>query len=82
MRYALRNQSKIREKLGVDLLARIILSLDQAFEKRLELDLIEESGEPYPKIIINDAGHTCGCISFYVVCIKYDVWKLAFCEFI
>ena len=88
MRYALRNQQKIKahfEPHGQEILDRIIMSLNIHFEK--EDPITEhaeelESGEKYRTLIINDEGHTCACISFYILEIKYDVCRLAFNEFI
>jgi hypothetical protein len=86
MRYALRNQDKIKahfEPNGQEILDRIIKSLDKHFEKGNPL---EEANwcevDKYDKIVINDEGHTCACIAFYVLGIKYDVCRLAFDEFI
>lgn len=82
MRYALRNQTKIKESLGDDLLLRILESLKQAFI--LWGDNITEivEGQPYPILTIGDAGHTCNLVAFYVISKKYDVYKLAFKEFV
>lgn len=88
MRYALRNQQKIKahfEPHGQEILDRIIMSLNLHFEK--EDPITEhadklEPGEHYRTLIINDEGHTCACISFYILEIKYDVCRLAFNEFI
>jgi hypothetical protein len=89
MRYALRNKHKIKahfEPKGQEILSRILLSLDEHF-KRYE-DPINghadelEPGEKYRTLIINDAGHTCACISFYILGITYDVCRIAFVEFI
>lgn len=88
MRYALRNQDKIKahfEPNGQEILDRIIMSLNIHFE--LADPITEhadqlEPGEQYRTLIINDAGHTCACISFYILGITYDVCRLAFIEFI
>ena len=79
-RYALRNQEKIKNELGEDILKRIIKSLDVGFEKPL---LIREyEGERYPILTVNDAGHSVNILDFYVIGKEYDVYKLAFKEFI
>lgn len=87
MRYALRNHQKIKanfEPNGQEILDRIIMSLNIHFEKE---DPITEhvsklTDEKYWTLIINDEGHTCACISFYILEIKFDVCRLAFIEFI
>lgn len=61
------------------MLQRITQSLDAAFKKG---DIEIEPGEPYPLLVVNDVGHTFGIIIFYVVGRMYDVYKLAFKEFI
>lgn len=88
MRYALRNQNKIKahfEPHGQEILDRIIMSLNIHFEKEdpiTEHAEAVESGEQYRVLIINDEWHSCACISFYILEIKYDVCRLAFIEFI
>lgn len=86
MRYALRNQAKIKvhfEPHGQEVLDRIINSLDKHFERDNPLQESEDSDTPpYKMIIINDTGHTCACISFYILGVSYDVVRLAFNEFI
>lgn len=86
LRYALRNQDKIKahfEPHGQEILDRIINSLDIHFDREDPLKEIEESDTPpYKMIIINDTGHTCACISFYILGVSFDVCRLAFNEFI
>ncbi len=78
MRYALRNQDKI-EKAFPGLTKSIIASLDKAFEGKIE---IENTGEKYPILLINDTRHPTGMIAFYIIKTRYDVYHLAFKEFI
>lgn len=85
MRYALRNQNKIKESLGSDLLHRILNSLKQSFD--LYGEIIESQfeyidGHQYPILTINDASNTSNLISFYVIGKRYNVYHLAFKEFI
>lgn len=86
MRWSLRNQWKIKkyfEPHGEEILNRIKNSLDNAFSSLIIdecIDIIEN--EPYPVLCINDAGHTFNMIAFYVISKKYDVYNLAFKEFI
>lgn len=80
MRYALRNQKKILNHFDAKSLDRIKKSLDKHFEN---IDTIEvHDSEPYQLIGIDDVGHTCGTIVFHVISINYDVYNLAFKEFI
>lgn len=85
MRFALRKQKKISEKLGKDLLDRILLSLQKAFDHygdRIDDQIEEVEGYPYPILTINDAGHSFNLISFFVIRKQYDVYTVAFREFI
>ena len=84
-RYALRNKHKIIQHYnpgGDKILQRIILSLDNYFQKEVPepYKLIED--EKYPLLLIDDQGHTCALIVFYVIDIKFNVYRLAFKEFI
>ncbi len=87
MRFALRNQHKIKkhfEPQGEQVLSRIIDSLTTYFAKHTEIDAEIEKvpNEPYPMLLIPDTGHTCNSIMFYVISKTYDVYKLAFKEFV
>lgn len=77
-RFSLRNQHKIESHYDKKILARILLSLKKGFEGKI---VIHES-EPHPLIDVNDTGHTCGLIIFHVISINFDVYNLAFKEFI
>ena len=80
MRYALRNKKKIKESLGENVLKNIISSLDAEFSNNKKIEL--EGNEKYKMIAVNDLNHTCGLIIFYVIEERFDVYKLAFKEFI
>ena len=80
MRLALRNQKKIASAYSPEILERILKSLKKQFSDNKSLDV--HDGKPYPTLIIDDCGHTCALIAFYVIQIKYDVYNLAFKEFI
>lgn len=85
MRWALRNQQKIREQLGESLLERMQQSLKFAFDKygdNISCYITEWENEPYPVLVVDDAGHSFNVVSFYVVRKMYDVYMLAFKEFI
>lgn len=81
MRYALRNQKKI-EKAFPGLTKSIIASLDKAFSGSRDVQVETEKHEKYPIILIDDARNPTGMIAFYVIKIRYDVYHLAFKEFI
>lgn len=84
MRYALRNQQKIKEALGDDLLVRIKQSLKEAFAiyKDIEQHITPVEGEPFPILMVGDSGNTSNMVAFYVIKRKWDVYTLAFKEFI
>ena len=85
MRYALRNQDKIRNALGEDLLLRLLESLKQGFElwdDNIDKQIESVEGHPYPLLTLNDAQHSSNVIAFYVVKKQYNVYTLAFKEFI
>lgn len=85
MRYALRNQHKIAAAYSSEMLKRIVEPLNSYFkshESMPESDCKQLGDEPYKTLIISDAGHSTNLIAFYVIGIKYDVYRLAFKEFI
>lgn len=83
MRYALRNQEKIRKKLGQGLLQIMIESLNDYFsfceDPNDNIDQIV--GEIYPTLMVNDLSNESRMIAFYVIGKTYDVYRLAFKEF-
>lgn len=86
MRWALRNQDRIKahfEPYGDEILERIKESLEQAFKSDdIEKHIDKAENEPYPILDVNDVGHSFGTILFYVIKKTYDVYLLAFKEFI
>ena len=82
MRYALRNQHKIKSHFGQqgdDVLVAILRSLDEA-----PLDEVRQErspGDPYPRISVRNASNGSQRIDFYVVSVMYDVMTLAFVGF-
>lgn len=81
-RYALRNQQKIKEVYGTSVLERMKVSLDTYFKADDIKPEEWETNEPYPIISIDDKGHSFGLICFYVTSVVYDVYHLAFKEFV
>lgn len=86
MRFALRNQEKIKkhfEPNGEEILNRIKESLNNAFSSNnIEKYISIWENEPYPILCIDDAGHSFNQIAFYVIKKQYDIYHLAFKEFI
>lgn len=87
MRFALRNQEKIKEHFepnGEEMLNRIKDSLNRFFENVDDIEMnigISGINGKYPVLSINDAGNENRMIHFYILDIQYDVYKLAFIEF-
>lgn len=89
MRYALRNQEKIKEYFepnGEKMLRRINESLKEYFSESDQGDVENNcnhiSGESYTTLSIPDVGNENREIQFYVIGRQYDVLKLAFKGFI
>lgn len=85
MRYALRNKDKIAKVYSVQILNRMIVSLDAYFtEKKKDIrdDVKLMTGDKYQTLTINDIGHSTSLIAFYVLEKTYDVYRLAFKEFV
>lgn len=79
MRYALRNKHKIKHVFNQSILDTIVKSLDEEFKK----NTIETTiSDPYDLLTIKYFGNDEGSIVFHVLKITYDVYKLAFKEFI
>ena len=82
-RYALRNQQRIIDAKGSALFGRIINSLDMHFIDNEIITICPSSThDTYQQILINDIEHDFNTISFYVIAINYDVYNLAFNEYI
>lgn len=89
MRYALRNQDKIKEYFepdGEKTLKRITGSLDDYFRQADEDDIDNNcnhiTGESYTTLSIPDIESDNREIQFYILGRKFDVYKLAFKGFI
>ncbi|MEE9571971.1 MAG: hypothetical protein V3W20_02860 [Candidatus Neomarinimicrobiota bacterium] len=80
-RFILRNQHKIKEAYGDKMLKRIMDSLKSYFDSgNIESHLCDS--DKYKTIFIDDTGHTSNMIAFYVLRIQFDVYNLAFKEFV
>lgn len=84
MRYILRNPAKVQQHLGHELFMRVVNSLKSHFYRypNEKIKFEQWAGEPYPILIVADAGHTTNDIAFYVVFQEGDWIRLAFKEFI
>ena len=84
MRFALRKQQKIKVAFSEKTLNRILDSLTQYFKyiQTIETDIKQDPNSKYNLLAINDIGHTCGIVVFYIISTRYDVYNLAFKEFI
>jgi len=89
-RYALRNKERIQKHFesqksgsGRPTLDRIVKSLEAYFKQGLkEEDVGRIDEEPFDTLIIYDLGYKGGIIAFYVIWIRFDVYLLAFKEFV
>lgn len=80
-RFTLRNQHKIKEAYGDDMMKRITDSLKAYFDRgNIESHLCDN--DEYKTIFIDDVGHTSNMIAFYILRIQFDVYNLAFKEFV
>lgn len=84
MRYALRNQAKIEERLGGNALSRIKKSLKRYFETEgnPELHFKTIPGLPYQVLTIPDVTDGKIYIRLYSIRKQWDVLTMAFKEFI
>lgn len=84
MRYALRNQAKIEERLGSSALSRIKKGLKRYFETEANPELYFKTipGLPYQVLTIPDITDGKTDIRLYFIRKKWDVLTFAFKEFI
>ena len=77
-RFALRNQEKIKEVLGEEMLNELLkaLKLYSAKYPKLSLNAIIEEGNPYPYFVIDKVA------VLYVTRLMYDVYHVALKEFL
>lgn len=85
MRFALRNQSKIADKLGDKSLQQCLQSLKATFINvtgdEINRNIHEVSGLPFPILKVNNVLDERYSIIFYVTGRMYDVLHLALKEF-
>ena len=77
----LRNQHKIKAVLGDEKLNRIKLSIQTFMDSNKELEPQGIEGSKYDVIVINDSSNK-GMISFYIIDSKFNIYTVAFKEFI
>lgn len=78
-RWALRNQSRIANKLGNKTLNRLVASLDYYFKSNNTIPEIDSTGEAFPtKIVVPDTSRIETSFEFYVTGKTYDVIRLAY----
>ncbi len=85
MRYALRNQKKIAVAFSPIRLKHIIDSLAAYFNGRNSIpdgDCMFIADDKFKTLIIPDVYNSTKMIALYVIEVKYDVYRLAFKEFI
>lgn len=88
--YQLRNQWKIveyyermKKGAGNEVLRRMLKSLDEHFEAKRPIEATYWGADDrYETFTVNDTGHTCGEIAFYIVEQKEGWHLLAFREFV
>jgi len=80
LRYVLRNQDRITDKLGKGSLDRMVKSLDRFFANPVDINeyLTQAPDERYYTLGINDVTNENYMILFYIVSQQCDILRLAF----
>jgi UDP-2,3-diacylglucosamine pyrophosphatase LpxH len=79
MRYSLRNQYKIKEKLGEEFLKYLLLSLNNHFNINLEIIEYQYDNEKYKVIHVDNVQpKTDSYYELFVIKKTYDVYNLAY----
>ena len=79
-RYTLRNQEKIKAKLGHRALDVMLISLMSYFSKNKEVSVCGTE-KTYQWIEVPNIAES-GTVRFYIITVTYDVYLLAFKEFV
>lgn len=85
MRFALRNQKKIKDAYSQEIVDSILKALKAAqdeYDDIMHMNYREESNSPYPTIVIKGVDGMFTLVRLYVLKQQYDVWHLALKEFI
>ena len=83
MRYALRNQAKIKNAIGEELFAELMEVTKETFTERCDTDImsmIDSAATPFPILTIDGMDSSFNIAVFYVTGRMYDVLHLAFKE--
>ena len=79
LRYSLRNQKKIADRLGDEFLKWLLLSLNDYFNKNVEPTEYKYGNEKCPIIhITNVQPHTDSTYELYIIKKTYNVYNLAY----
>jgi len=80
MRYALRNQDKIKEVFGQDFLNTLHASLFLHFQSNTEIKAVQNIGDKFPSLKVKNITKYPTFVYFevYVISITYDVYLLAY----
>lgn len=78
-RFSLRNQHKIKDKLGEEFLNCLIDSLTEYFKTHSEIEEFEYPNEKYKIILVNNVQpHTDSTFELYVISKTFNVFNLAY----
>lgn len=80
MRYALRNQRKLKQAFGEPKLKQIIQSLNSFFSSNKVIMTRNEQGVKYQAFTVPNVFQKDCFFVFYIIEQMYDVYKLAFKE--
>jgi len=80
--FNLRNQHKIKAVLGDSKLKRIKDSIQAAIDSDKDIELQQIDGSDYDIIMIDDISGINLIIVFYVIKAEFNIYKIAFKEFI
>lgn len=85
MRFALRNQKKIKDAFSQELVDSVLQALKAAqdeYDDIMHMNYRVESNSLYPTIVIKNVDGKFNLVRLYVLSKQYDVWHLALKEFI
>ena len=85
MRFALRNQKKIKDAFSQELVDSVLQALKAAqdeYDDIMHMNYRVESNSLYPTIVIKNVDGKFNLVRLYVLSKHYDVWHLALKEFI
>lgn len=83
MRFALRNQTKIKNAIGEELFSELMETIKETFTERCDTDImsmIDSAATPFPTLTIDGTDSSFNFAVLYVTGRMYDVLHLAFKE--